>query len=310
MRKIVVCGTIAYDNIMTFPGYFKDNILPEKIDTFNLDLVTNSLTKSIGGTATNISYNLSLLEEKTIINGTVGKDFEEFNNWFVQNKIDTKNIKILDNEYTSTCFMITDLECNMIAGFYSGAMSKDSEQKLTHLDLTGVSMVIISPTDPLAMIMRAEESKKLSIPYLFDPGMLLSRFKAEDLIKGIFGAEILVLNEHEYNLLINITGLSKDLILNNVKLLVITKGEKGSVLETKNEQVQIPSVKTKSLVYPIGAGDAYKAGLIKGYLENKPLLIIGRYASISASYAIEFKGTVEHTYTLKDFFDRYNKNNP
>ena len=308
MGKVLIGGSIAYDNIMDFPGLFKDHILPEKISTLNVSFLVESLKKVRGGTAPNIAYNLALVGEKPSIFGTAGKDFPEYRDWLNSKGVETKYIRILEDDYTANCFITTDLSNNQITGFYPGAMARDTEISIKGIDLSGVSMVIVAPTEPTAMIKWAQECQELNVPYLFDPGMQIPRLSGQDLIKGILGAKIAIFNEYEYNLMVEKTALSREEILNCVDLLVETLGARGSNLWTRKERVHVPAARPTEVIDPTGAGDAYRAGLLKGYFEDARLEVIGRYASISAVYAVEHKGGSGHSYTIEEFNKRYKEN--
>ena len=307
MQKIIVCGSIAFDNIMDFPGYFKDQILPDKIHALNVSFLVNSLKKVRGGTAPNISYSLALTGQKPVIMGTAGQDFVEYGKWLESNGVDIRFVRILENDFTASCFITTDMSNNQITGFYPGAMAKDPELSIKDMDIKDVAMVIIAPTEPTAMMKWAIECCELNIPYMFDPGMQIPRLSGEDLKKGILGSTIAIFNEYEFDLMLERTGLSEDEILDNVKLLVKTLGGEGSMLKTKEHTALVPVAKPIEVVDPTGAGDAYRAGLLKGYFENTSLEVMGRYGSISAVYAVEHKGPTEHKYTIGDFNKRYNE---
>ncbi len=308
MNKVLVCGSIAFDNIMDFPGLFKEQILPDKIHALNVSFLVNTLKKVKGGTAPNIAYNLALIGESPIILGTVGRDFNEYREWLNQKGVDTSNIRILEDDFTASCFITTDMSNNQITGFYPGAMAKDHEASIKDLDIKDISIAVIAPTDPKAMIKWALECQELNIPYLFDPGMQIPRLTSEELVQGIMGAEIAIFNEYEYGIMLEKTGLNKQKILNNVGLLVETLGERGSILRTSTERIHIPAAKPNEVIDPTGAGDAFRAGLLKGYFEKASLEVMGRYASVTAVYAVEHKGGTEHSYTIEEFNKRYNEN--
>ncbi len=308
MQNILVCGSIAYDNIMDFPGLFRDQIIPEKIDAINISFLVNSLKRTRGGTAPNIAYSLSLVGEKPIILGTAGRDFPEYAQWLNQNGVSTEYVRILDNDYTATCYITTDMSNNQITGFYPGAMSKDAEITLTGIDASKIKMAIIAPTEPSAMVKWVSECAKLSIPYLYDPGMQIPRLSGKELTDGIMGAKIAIFNEYEYDMMIEKTGLSESDILNNVEILIQTLGSKGSILKRRKDSITVNSAKPANVVDPTGAGDAYRAGLLKGYFEGASLEVMGKLASISAVYAVEHKGGTEHKYTINEFYARYREN--
>lgn len=308
MGKVIVCGSIAYDNIMDFPGLFKDHILPDKIHALNISFLVNTLKKMRGGTAPNIAYSLSLIGEKPFVVGTAGRDFYEYRNWLNENGVDTSYIRILEDDFTASCFITTDLSNNQITGFYPGAMAKDAEITLKGMDMRDISMVVIAPTGPEAMTKWAKECKELAVPYLYDPGMQIPRLSSEDLIEGILGAKIVIFNEYEYNMMVEKTGLSREEILNSVDMIVETLGAKGSIIRTKNNRAHIPAAKPVEVVDPTGAGDAFRAGLLKGYFEGASLEVMGRYASVTAVYAVEHKGGTNHRYTMQEFERRYTEN--
>lgn len=308
MGKVLVGGSIAYDNIMDFPGLFKDYILPDKIHALNVSFLVNSLKRLKGGTAPNISYNLALVGLQPAIFGTAGVDFYEYKNWLEENGVDTSCIRILSDDYTACCFITTDLSTNQITGFYPGAMAKDPEISLGSIDLSDVSIVIIAPTEPEAMIKWAVECQKFGVPYLIDAGMQLPRLSGEDIKRMLIGAKIAVFNEYEYDVMLKKTGLTEEEILSKVDLLVETLGKKGCNLRRGTEKVYVPEAKEEKVVDPTGAGDAFRAGLLKGYFEGASLEVMGRYANVTAVYAVEHKGGTGHKYTLEEFNKRYNEN--
>jgi adenosine kinase len=187
-------------------------------------------------------------------------------------------------------------------------MAKDPEISLTEIDLNDVSIMIVAPTEPEAMSRWCDECRKIGVPYLYDPGMQIPRLSATELMQGILGASIVIFNEYEYEMMLSKTGLTIEEILNNVELVVKTMGDKGAVLRNKNERVHVPAAKTLKVVDPTGAGDAFRAGLLKGYFEGASLDVTGKYASISAVYAVEHMGPTEHKYTLDEFYKRYYEN--
>ena len=308
MSKVLVCGSIAYDHIMEFPGFFKEQILPEKIDSLNVSFLVNSLKKLRGGTAPNIAYNLALVGLEPVVLGTAGQDFHQYRDWLNANGVSTEYTRVVDDDFTASCFITTDKSNNQITGFYPGAMARDTEITLKGIDFSDISMVVIAPTEPEAMIKWAMECQELGIEYLFDAGMQIPRLSGSDLLKGITGAKIAVFNEYEMDLMQQKTGVTKKEILHSVDLIVETLGEKGSILRTWEEKVNVPAATPKRVEDPTGAGDAYRAGLLKGYFEDASIEEMGRLASVSAVYAVEHMGGQSHKYTMEEFYLRYNEN--
>lgn len=308
MGKIVVAGSIAYDHIMDFPGYFKDQIIPEKIDELNISFLVNSLKKVRGGTAPNIAYSLALIGKKPEVLGTVGNDFEDYRRWLESKGVGTSLIRVKEDDFTASCFINTDLSNNQITGFYPGAMAYDIQISMLDIPMEDVSIVVVAPTEPAAMVKWCDDLRKMGVPYLYDCGMQIPRMAADELIQGVMGARIAIFNEYEYDMMLKKTELTAEEILNKVEMIVVTLGEKGSVLQTRTEKIRVPAARPTKVVDPTGAGDAYRAGLLKGYMEGAGLEQMGRYASITAVYAVEHKGATEHSYTIEEFYNRYNDN--
>lgn len=303
--SIVVTGSLAYDQIMVFPGYFKDHILPDKLHMLNVSFLVDSMRRQRGGCASNIAYNLSLLGERPCIMGAVGQDFAEYRKWLEEHGIDTTHIMEFEGKFTATCNIITDMANNQIAGFYTGAMAMARTLSFKAQDYHSIEIVIISPNEPSAMVQYARECHELGIPYIYDPGQQIVRLSAEELVAGIRGARMLLVNDYEFEMVRNKTGLSEEDVLNLTEVVIITKGEHGSLIETKDSALSIPIAKPRQVVDPTGAGDAYRAGIIKGYVHGCSLDTMGKMGSLSATYAIEEHGTQSHHYTWSEFVARY-----
>jgi len=306
-NKILVTGSVAYDRIMNFPGYFKDNILPDKIHILNVSFFINQLKESFGGTAGNIAYNLSLLGFKPSILGNVGaKDFIMYEAWLKKNKIDLSQINILSNQQTASAYIITDKSDNQIAGFFPGAMNKPITSG--KLNLSGVKLAIVSPQNPIDMIKLPEIFKKKNIPYIFDPGQQVTSLSGPQLKKAITGSYVLVGNDYEINLISKKTGWSISQILKKTQILVTTLGSKGSKIQQGLKTYKIKPAKPKNTSDPTGAGDAYRAGLIYGLINNWDLGKTGKLAGLVSVYTVELYGTQTHKFTKKSLASRYRQN--
>lgn len=304
--NILVSGSMAYDAIMDFPDNFENHILPDKIHSINVSFLINDLKINYGGTAGNIAYNLSLLNEKPIIISTAGKDFRKYKNWLGDNKIDYSNIKIIKDEPTAVAYIITDKSDNQITAFYPGSM-KYSGGKIKK-ELLKNALAIIAPGFKEDMIKYPEIYKKNEVPYIFDPGQQIPALASEKLKKGIEGSQAFVSNDYELSLIMNKTGWNENEILEKTDILVTTFGEKGSVIKTKKEKIAVPAIKPKEIKDPTGAGDAYRAGFIKGLVSHWPMEKTGRLASVVAAYAVENYGTQNHKFSWEDVCERYREN--
>ncbi len=315
MKMITVTGSLAFDYIMDFPGKFSDHIMPDKIHTINLSFLVNKLSKQKGGTAGNISYNLALLGCLVSIVGAVGEDFFEYEKFLKDAGVDTSKIKIIAGESSSSAYIMTDLSDNQITAFYPGAMTENST-----LSIPTSNLVVISPNDPKAMVNFAKQCQDQNIPYMLDPGMQLPALDVNDLKNMVSGATILIGNDYEVELLSKKLKVKSEKLLEDVKVLITTLGEKGSIIQTAGlpgspsrsqgppGRWQIGAAKPREVLDPTGAGDAYRAGFLAGYIKKLDLKTCGQMGAVAACYAIEKYGTTSHTFTLEEFKERYKEN--
>lgn len=306
-QKILITGSIAYDRIMNFPGYFKDNILPDKIHILNVSFFISQLKESFGGTAGNIAYNLSLLGIKPTILGNVGaRDFIVYEVWLRKNKIDLSQIRILPGQQTASAYIITDKSDNQIAGFFPGAMNKPVTSG--KINLSGIKLAIVSPQNPVDMVKLPEIFKKKKIPYIFDPGQQVTSLNGFQLKKAILGSKVLIGNDYEINLISKKTGWGSGQLVKKTEILVTTLGERGSIIRQESNVYKIKPAKPKNTSDPTGAGDAYRAGFIYGLINNWPLEKVGRLAGLVSVYTVEKYGTQTHKFTKPGLVNRYRQN--
>jgi adenosine kinase len=280
--------------------------LEERLETISLSFLVDSMNRQQGGTAPNIAYTMALLGAKPQVIGTVGEDFDSYRTWLESNGVDTSYIKVIKGDYTASFFVNTDLSNNQIASFYSGAMryAKDLTLKIIN---PKPDFVIVSPDDPGAMSRTVEECKELGIDYLYDPSQQIVRLDPADLIAGVDGAHSLFVNEYERELLLKHTGLTEEKIMEQVQIWVVTYGEKGAIVRTKNAEYKIPVVPPEQILDPTGVGDAFRAGFVRGYKLGLDLQTCGQMGSLAAAYCLEQRGTQSHNYTVEEFVARYRK---
>jgi adenosine kinase len=290
---------------MNFPGFYKDHILPEKVHILNVSFLVQSLRRQRGGCAPNIAYNLSLLGESPAILGTVGSDFAEYQTWLNENGIDTRAIKVVPDEFTACCFIMSDKASNQITSFYPGAMASAHELSLADYDFSDLEMAIISPNDPKAMEQYVNECHKYNLPYVFDPGQQTIALTPEQLLAGAKGAKVIIGNDYELELVRSKTGYSPEQLLEFAEMVIITLGENGSQILTRERQVEIPIAHVSDVQDPTGAGDAYRAGIIKGLVRGYSLEEMGRLGALAGAYCVEHHGTMQHRYTPAEFAQRY-----
>ncbi len=302
--KIVITGSIAYDYLMSFPGKFADNILPDQIHRLSVSFLVKEMRKYRGGVAPNIAYTMALLGSRPQILATVGQDFTEYRAWLEARGVDTSLIKEIADEFCASFFCTTDDSQNQIASFYTGAMAHAGELTFAQ-HAPDTTLTIISPNDPGAMRAYVHECKALGIPYIYDPSQQTIWATPDELCEGLDGARFLSVNEYEFNLIQEKTGLSAQQIRQRAQGILLTKGAHGSEIIVNGDLVEIPAVVPHQMVDPTGAGDAFRAGFMRGMELGVDWEICGRMGALAATYVLEQAGTQNHSYTPAQFVARY-----
>ncbi|MDP3876287.1 MAG: carbohydrate kinase family protein [Methylobacter sp.] len=302
----LICGSMAYDTIMVFHDKFKHHILPEKIHILNVSFLVPIMRREYGGCAGNIAYNLKLLGEEPLIMATVGHDFEPYAQWLGQNQLSSEFIQILDNHYTGQAYITTDEEANQITAFHPGAMN-DSHLNSVPTD-RNISIGIVSPDGKEGMQLHAAQFAELEIPFIFDPGQGMPMFTGEELLTLLNQATWATFNDYESELMQERTGLSLEQIAGRVEALIITLGAQGSQIYTQGQCITIPAAKPKNIIDPTGCGDAYRAGLLYGLMNELDWETTGRVASLMGAIKIEHNGTQNHSFDMGVFKQRYHEN--
>jgi adenosine kinase len=305
----MVSASIAFDQIMSFNGSFKDHILAEKAHVLSVSFLIDTLKKHRGGVGGNIAYSLGLLGEPSALIGSVGEDFADYRALLEQHGVDTSGVVAVPGEYTASGFMNADLHGNQIVSFYPGAMWKSRELDVTDV-ANAVAYALVGAHDPEGMMRHVRQVAGSSAKLVFDPSQQIPILTGENLAEGIEAADVMVANDYEYSMIERKTGLTIDDIERRVELTVITYGDQGSELRLGGTSVRIPIAPATQVTDPTGGGDAYRAGLIKGLLMGRDLDVVGRIAAQAATYPIEHYGTQEHEYTVADFIARFDTSFP
>jgi adenosine kinase len=306
--NIVVTGSIAYDYLMSFPGKFTEHFLPEHMHRVSLSFLVDTMDKRRGGCAPNIAYTLALLGERPLLMATAGEDFGEYRQWLEAAGVDTSLSLQVTGKFTASFFCSTDQHNNQIASFYTGAMA-DAGQ-LSFRGVPDAGLAIISPNDPGAMVQYAEECRTLGIRHIFDPGQQVARMSGEELRDGTVGADIVICNDYEYEILKQKTGLDEAAILRRSDALIVTKGEHGSTIITEADRVDVAAVTPRRIVDPTGVGDAFRGGFMKGLAVGLGYAESAQIGSVAATYALEHLGGQSHSYSLQEFLERYEAHFP
>lgn len=305
--NIFISGSLAYDRIMDFPGRFSDHILPEKIHILNVCFTVNGMVEKFGGTAGNVAYSLSLLGERPVIVAAIGKDYGTYFEWLRKNSLPVHGIRIVEDEFTAGAYITTDKADNQITGFNPGAMKHPSEYRFKNAGPEN-SIALIGPGNLGDMVEYAKVYRGRGIRYICDPGQSLTAWDKDALTEWIDGSTILISNDYELELIMKMTGRDKQGLLALTGTIITTLGEKGSLISTSASDVNIPAAKIHGIVDPTGAGDAYRAGLLKGLVSGSELPAAAKMGAVAAAYVVEQYGTQEHHYTYDEFLARYRDN--
>ena len=302
---IAVSGSIAYDYLSRYDQPFQDVLLADKLHELSVCFVVSEREKHFGGTAGNITYNLSLLEQPSIIFAGVGHDFGEYEKHLKKRRVDMSPLRVSKDISTASATIISDPNGNQISEFFPGAMGRGLKPYTKKFSESG--LLIISPDSPTWMLDYAAQARHLGLPYFFDPGQGIPGFSGEDLVSAVDGSEGLFLNDYEFELFKAKTKLDVEEILKLTRVLIITHGENGSMIYSGRETLEIPVVKTSRAVNPTGCGDAYRAAFLLGYLEEYGLETCGQMGALLASYCVEYIGTQHHETNWRKFSKDYAK---
>ena len=303
--QTLICGSLAYDTIMVFPDHFKHHILPEKIHILNVAFLVPEMRREFGGTAGNIAYNLNLLNGKPLIMATVGDDFGPYAERLQTLGIKADHVRRIAGSYTAQAFITTDLSDNQITAFHPGAMNHSHANSVQ--DTRDVSLAIIAPDGRDGMFQHARELHDAGIPFLFDPGQGLPMFNGEELMHFLAMADYLAVNDYEAQLMQEKTGRAIESLAQEVKALILTRGNAGSIIYADGQCYDIPCVEADAVVDPTGCGDAYRAGLVYGIQHGWDWQQTGRLASLMGSIKIASRGGQNHAPTRAEIVERFGK---
>jgi len=300
----LICGSVAYDTIMVFPGEFKDHILPDQVHILNVAFLVPEMRREFGGTAGNIAYNLNQLGGKPVVMATVGQDSGMYLDRFEKLGIPIDRIRRVPSAYTAQAFITTDRADNQITAFHPGAMNHAHENRVADAG-AGIELGIISPDGREGMLQHARQMDEAGIPLVFDPGQGLPMFTGDELLAFIELAEVVAVNDYEAQMLSERTGKPIDELVKLAPVFVITRGGKGSVIHARGETHEIPCVAAERVVDPTGCGDAYRAGLLFGMQKKLDWPTIGRLAAILGARKIAHRGAQNHHFTAADIRSQF-----
>ncbi len=299
----LICGSIAYDNIMVFHDRFKNHILPEQIHILNVAFLVPDLRREFGGCAGNIAYNLQLLGGEAQIMATVGDDADPYLLRLDDLGLSRAHVRRIAGSFTAQAFITTDLDDNQITAFHPGAMSFSH---LNHVaDAKDAKLGIVAPDGRDGMQKHARDFAAAGVPFVFDPGQGLPMFSGDDLMEFLRLADYACFNDYEARLACDRTGRSLEQLAEEVKALIVTRGGEGSHIYADGCRHDIPCVKADAVVDPTGCGDAYRAGLLYGISEGWDWEKTGRLAAVMGAIKIAHRGGQNHRSNRAEIGARY-----
>ncbi len=288
----LICGSFAFDTIMVFHDHFKNHILPEQVHILNVSFLVPDLRREFGGCAGNIAYNLNMLGGEGKPVGTIGEDFAPYAQWMDECGVSRDHLKVIPGSYTAQAYITTDKDDNQITAFHPGAMNQAHEIDVSKID--GCTLGMVSPDGRQGMIDHAAQFAEAGVPFIFDPGQGMPMFNGDELLKFAEQANWLAFNDYEAKLMVERTGLSLPQLAERVDAVIVTRGGEGSQILTREKSHEIPVAPAKALVDPTGCGDAYRAGLLYGLMNEMDWETTGRIAALMGAIKIEQAGTQNH----------------
>ena len=306
--KVVVSGSMCFDLIMKYDGLYQEHFLPEHLDNINLSFLVNKARKERGGCSGNIGYSMALLGEHPRLVASVGPDFENYGRFLAKMGVDIEYVKVFDDEMTATCTITSDRANRQITFVCTAAMSRARELDVSEAFTDFTQYVMISPDDPQAMNKNCEAARQCKVPFIYDPSFQVIAFDGAQLLRDAEGAHMLLVNDYEFELFMNKTGLDLDGMRKHINTIVVTCGEKGSIVHTQTETLNIPPAHVSSVAEPTGAGDAFRGGLLFGLIHGCSIRESAQIGSVCGAYAVECVGTQNYHYTIEEFCQRYREN--
>ncbi|OLL29897.1 carbohydrate kinase family protein [Burkholderia sp. SRS-W-2-2016] len=300
----LICGSLAYDNIMTFEGRFREHILPEQVHILNVSFLVPTMRREFGGCAGNIAYALHLLGGDARIMGAIGAvDAQLYMDRLATLGLPADNVLVVPDTYSAQAMITTDLENNQITAFHPGAMMQSHLNRAD--EVKGITLGIVAPDGYDGMVQHSEQLAAAGVPFIFDPGQGLPLFDGATLRRMIELATYVAVNDYEAALVSNKTGWSIDEIAGKVDALIVTLGEKGARIHHAGGIEEIPAVQAKQVLDPTGCGDAFRGGLLYGIENGLGWATTGRLASLMGALKIEQQGPQNYAPTRAEINERF-----
>lgn len=294
--SILICGSLAFDSIMTFEGRFAEQILPDQLHILNVSFLVPGLRREFGGCAGNIAYGLRQLGAEARPVATLGSDGQDYLDRLRSLGADTRHVRLEPSHFTAQAMIMTDRDNNQITAFHPGAMSLAHQSVMDAAD--GATLGIISPDGREAMLQHAEQFKALGVPFVFDPGQGLPMFNGEELLHFIELADWAALNDYEARMLSDRTGLGFEALSHKLRGLVITLAHEGCEVWQQGVRTQVPGHAAQAVLDPTGCGDAFRAALLYGLSRGWSLLDAAALGNRMGAEKIAHRGGQNYCFRL------------
>lgn len=301
---VLICGSVAFDTITLFEGYFKEHILPEHIKSLSVSFFVPTMRKEYGGCAGNIAYSLHMLGGCPVPVASVGKDSADYMQRFKALGVDTQGMLILEDEFTAQCHITTDLDGNQITAFHPGAMSRSASNDISALD--GV-WAIVAPDAKDGMFIHAERLQAKGIPFIFDLGQAMPLFDKADLERMLGMAQALTVNDYEASVIEQRLGRSMAELSNLLEAVLVTQGAQGAHLYQEGELTEIPPIAPDAVQDPTGCGDAHRGGLLYGLTQGWSWHDSACLANVMGSLKIAVQGPQNYSHSREEISERLQK---
>lgn len=294
---VLICGSVAFDTITLFEGYFKEHILPEHIKSLSVSFFVPTMRKEFGGCAGNIAYSLNMLGGQPIPVASVGKDSADYMARFKALGIATEGMLVLEDEFTAQCHITTDLDGNQITAFHPGAMSRSASNDITSLEGT---WAIVAPDAKDGMFAHAERLQAKGIPFIFDLGQAMPLFDKDDLERMLSMAQALTVNDYEASVIEQRLGRSIAELSHLLEAVLVTQGAQGAHLYQDGELTQIAPIQPTSVQDPTGCGDAHRGGLLYGLTQGWSWHDSACLANVMGSLKIAVQGPQNYVHSREE----------
>ena len=259
----LICGSLAFDTITTFPGRFAEQILPEQVHILNVSFLVPTLRREFGGCAGNIAYTLSRLGGEPLVLAALGSDGGEYLQRLQSWGVSTEHITSIGDSFTAQAIIITDSSNNQNTAFHPGAMR--SAQQAPVPRRRDIRIAIIAPDGRDAMLEHATQLSAAGIPFVFDPGQGLPMFDGVELKRFVSQARWVAVNDYEARMLCDRTGESlESLSSSHLAGVVVTLGADGCDVWEQGQRTHVAGVAATEVVDPTGCGDAFRGALLFG----------------------------------------------